>query len=296
MRKQNATVTIIILFSVCIFSVLLVVLALSLNTFDYTAKVSSEDVSSEISSTVEVAAPVSSEMPEAEDARPENVGDKVCYLTFDDGPSLKVTPKILETLDKYNAKATFFVVGNMNDETFSLIEDINEQGHAIGIHSYTHDYAIYKSEEDYFSDIAKLDERIFGKIGIHTKLLRFPGGSSNISHKQYNEGIMPYLINGVVDKGYNYFDWNVGGRDADSTLITYVNGVRQPVPKDAIVRDVFDSVKYKSGDICVLMHDAGDKITTAEALPEIIEGLREMGYRFEALTPEVQKFKFKLPG
>ncbi len=296
MKRQKLSSTLIVIACVLLLSVGVIAFALTQNTLPQNN--TSSDTSF-VNSIVEVITPpAESEIPETEEETvsqiPENTGDKVCYLTFDDGPSLKVTSSILQTLEKYNAKATFFVVGTVGDGNFSLIKDIHEGGHAIGLHSNTHDYAIYKSEEDYFKDIGALEDKIFKQIGVRPEILRFPGGSANISHKQYNEGIMEVLIKSVTEKGYSYFDWNVGGTDANAELMPVVDGKRQPVPKDLIVKDVLDNAKKKDGDICVLMHDSSPKTTTAEALPEIIEGLREMGYRFEPLTPEVTKFKFKI--
>lgn len=101
---------------------------------------------------------------------------KYVYLTFDDGPS-ENTPALLEVLGKNNVKATFFVVYNSNKQYY---QDIVCAGHAIGLHSYTHDYAkIYQSEDAYFADLQQLSDYVKDACGVESKLLRFPGGSSN---------------------------------------------------------------------------------------------------------------------
>lgn len=224
--------------------------------------------------------PVSSSEPEKE---PTGGGtpdvpntEKVCYLTFDDGPSDN-TLKILDTLKKHGAVATFFVVGNAK---IQYIPKIIEGGNAVGLHSNTHNYGIYASADTYFADINALSDKIYNVAGIRPQILRFPGGTSNTISQGYSYGIMKRLSGEVVARGYNYFDWNVSSGDAQVGL----------APKDSIVRSVLEGARGKTG-ICVLMHDAAAKTTTAEALPEIIEGLREMGFKFRVLTKETVGFK-----
>lgn len=142
---------------------------------------------------------------------------KVIYLTFDDGPS-KYTAELLDVLKKHNVKATFFVVGSSYSDIF---ERVVEEGHAIGIHTYTHEFkTIYKNEENYFADLNKVSDLIYEKTGYRTNLLRFPGGSSNTVSKNYNKGIMSRLTASVVEQGYQYFDWNVDSGDAGGTTDT----------------------------------------------------------------------------
>ncbi len=212
---------------------------------------------------------------------PENSGDLVCYLTFDDGPSATVTPKILATLKQYNAKATFFVVGYGK---LDLLEEIHNDGHAIGLHSDTHKWNIYKSSDAYFKDLQSISDKVYNKIGIRPDIIRFPGGSSNTVSRNHCKGIMSKLVVQVEEKGYKYFDWNVDSSDADGNNIA----------KDKIVKSVINGCKDKNGKpkakVCVLMHDLTGKNTTAEALPEIMSELYKMGYRFEALTKDSPVF------
>ena len=197
--------------------------------------------------------------------------EKICYLTFDDGPSDN-TLKILDILDKYEAKATFFVIGNTGK--LDYIKQIHKKGHTIGLHSDTHRYdLIYKSTDAYFKDLNKLSKKIEDLIGIKTKIMRFPGGGSNGVSKKYCRGIMSRLTVQVMAKGYAYFDWNISSGDADAHNV--------PAPK--ITATVLSQAVGKES-ICVLMHDTDAKSTTVEALPFIIEGLSAMGYRFEALS------------
>lgn len=199
-------------------------------------------------------------------------GNKVCYLTFDDGPS-KNTPKILDILKKYNAKATFFVI---NSSDIGYVKRIHDEGHTVGLHTASHNYAqIYSSVDAYFKDLQQISDKVESIIGIKSTVMRFPGGSSNQVSAKHCKGIMTKLVTLVPQKGYSYFDWNVSSGDADSNTPSYTY----------IRNNVLNAAKNKNS-VCVLMHDAAAKTTTVQALPEIIEGLTKMGYRFEALTPE----------
>ena len=197
--------------------------------------------------------------------------DRVCYLTFDDGPSDN-TLKILDILDRYNAKATFFVIGNTGK--LDYFKQIHARGHVVGLHSDPHRYEIiYRSTDAYFADLDAISSKVEQLIGIKSKIIRFPGGGSNGVSKQYCKGIMTRLTNQVKAKGYAYFDWNVSSGDASGNN----------VPANQLVSNVLTQAKNKNS-ICVLMHDNAAKKTTVEALPAMLEGLASMGYRFEGLT------------
>ena len=200
---------------------------------------------------------------------------KVCYLTFDDGPSDN-TLSILDTLDSYGAKATFFVSGDHTK--LEYVSEIHKRGHTIGLHTYTHQIYtsdssnIYNSVESYFHDLYTISNKVEELIGVRSKIIRFPGGSSNVVSKKVNLGIMTTLTREVMIKGYAYFDWNVSSGDA--------NG--KNVSANTIINNVLNGAKNKNS-ICVLMHDSAAKKTTAQALPGIIDGLKKMGFYFEGL-------------
>ena len=199
-------------------------------------------------------------------------GEKVCYLTFDDGPSGN-TPDILKTLSDYNAKATFFVIGTSKTE---YMKNITDEGHSIGLHSATHQYSqIYTSADAYFADLESISNIVESKTGVKSRLIRFPGGSSNSISVNYKKGIMTELTKAVEERGYRYFDWNVSSGDAAGSNM----------PVDFIVNNITNGARDKNS-ICVLMHDSDAKQTTAEALPTVIENLSDMGFRFEKLTEE----------
>ncbi len=199
-------------------------------------------------------------------------GERICYLTFDDGPSDN-TLAILKVLAQYDAKATFFVI---NSSKLDYVQNIVEAGHSVGLHTASHKYdKIYTGTDAFFADLKKVSDRVEKICGEKSMLIRFPGGSSNLVSKKYSAGIMTKLTGMVTEKGYAYFDWNVDSGDADAAN-----------PRVAYIRNhVLNGAKNKNS-ICVLMHDAKAKTNTVKALPEIIEGLQKMGYTFQALTPE----------
>ena len=193
---------------------------------------------------------------------------KTVYLTFDDGPS-SYTPQILDTLDKYGVKATFFV---KNGGKYNyLMKDIVNRGHSIGLHTYSHDYAkIYKSDTAYFNDLNKISDLVFEQTGVRTKIMRFPGGASNTVSRKYSKGIMSRLTKSVKQQGYVYFDWNCSNGDADGA-----NTVQKQLN--------FCSQYSKSAStVIVLMHDT--KKTTRDALPKIIEYYKSCGFKLGVIT------------
>ncbi len=195
---------------------------------------------------------------------------KTVYLTFDDGPS-RYTPEILDVLDKYGVKATFFVI---NGRYNSTMKDIVDRGHQIALHTYSHDYKkIYSSDTAYFNDLQKIHDVVLKETGVDTKIIRFPGGSSNTVSKNYSKGIMSRITKAVGEKGYVYFDWNCSNGDADGA-----NTVQKQLK--------FCSQFPKSASkVIVLMHDT--KKTTLEALPKIIEYYQSCGMNFGVLTTSV---------
>lgn len=198
------------------------------------------------------------------------VTEKTCYLTFDDGPSDN-TLKILDILDQYKVKATFFVMGTGK---LSYVKKIHDAGHTVALHTYSHDYSkIYRSQKAYFEDLEKIGSEVKKYTGVDSKVIRFPGGSSNTVSRSYCNGIMTALSTETANRGYVYFDWNVDSTDA--------SGNNVPVSK------LVNSIKTYGGrnkqDV-VLMHDTAAKDTTVQALPQIIEYYISKGYTFAPLT------------
>ena len=198
-------------------------------------------------------------------------GSKIIYLTFDDGPSAYTT-KLLNILDKYGIKATFFVTGNR----VNLISEEKRRGHTVCIHTYSHDYAkIYKSVDAYFADLNKMNNIIKQQTGSTVNCLRFPGGSSNTVSRKYNKGIMTVLTGEVTARGYRYYDWNIASGDAGET--TSSSGVYNNVVK-----------RLKGGVYNVLFHDS--KSYTVNAIEDIIKYGLAHGYTFLPITSSSPTF------
>lgn len=192
---------------------------------------------------------------------------KIVYLTFDDGPSSNITPKILDILKKNDVKATFFVLGVMCRENPAILKRTRDEGHYIANHSYSHSYKyLYSSTEHFLLDIKKCDDTIVSILGpeYKTKLVRFPGGA-------FSKKTIPYKKE-LKKLGYEYINWNSSIADA-------------AFPHVPVYRMLKNVKAYSSGkkEVVLLMHDSGTKDTTAASLPQIIEYFKSNGYTFETL-------------
>ena len=226
---------------------------------------------SEVQRTVKVVAP----MPD----NAVNPGDKVVYLTFDDGPG-PYTEKLLDILDRYNVKATFFVTNGKPDYQ-NLIAQEAQRGHTVAIHSASHDYAkIYQSVDAYFADFDEMNSIITAQTGKAADLVRFPGGSSNTVSRKYSPGIMTELTKEVVQKGYKYYDWNINSGDAGETT-----------DPNVIIENVTSKLS-KDRENVILMHDI--KPYTRDALERIIKIVKERGYQFDKITTKTDMMVQKI--
>lgn len=184
------------------------------------------------------------------------------YLTFDDGPS-ENTAKILDILKERNIKATFFVIGQEDEESKALYKRIVAEGHTLGMHSFSHKYdVIYKSLDAFKEDMEHLQSYLKEVTGVTPTIMRFPGGSSN---KVANVDIQE-LIRYVKEQGLTYYDWNVVSGDATSQVYT---------PDELVENVMSDVVKYDTS--VVLMHDTSAKASTVDALVPMIDQLQALG-------------------
>ncbi len=191
------------------------------------------------------------------------------YLTFDDGPKSGTTNVILDILKEEGVLATFFVTNSGPDE---LILRAYQEGHSIALHTASHDYSyIYSSVEHYFQDLFIVQERVKRITGYESKIIRFPGGSSNTISRRYSGGIMSTLTKEVLQKGYRYYDWNIDSKDAESGTHT----------ADEIAQNVISSLSKNKVNM-VLLHDI--KSSTRDALQKIICYGKENGYTFDKIT------------
>ena len=193
-----------------------------------------------------------------------NDGTKIAYLTFDDGPSVN-TKKILNILNQNNIKASFFLIGKNAEEHRNLVREELADGDVVGNHTYSHQLN-YKEEPAIFvNDINKCEEVLKSILGpsYKLKLVRFPGGS-------FGPKLVPFR-DAVAKAGYKFIDWNDEIGDA--------NGSNMSVP--TLLKNLKKYTLQKT--VVILMHDAGAKKTTVQALPQIIQYLKSKGYSFDTL-------------
>lgn len=204
-------------------------------------------------------------------------GEKVIYLTFDDGPC-SYTEKLLDVLDRHNIKVTFFVTG-ANSSYYHLIGEAHRRGHTIAIHTYSHVYAdIYSSVDAYLADFNKIKEIVVAQTGQEPWLFRFPGGTNNTVSKKHCTGIMTILAQEMVLRGYDYCDWNVSSADTGGGAT-----------EQTVINSVINGISGKNAAY-VLQHDI--RKFSVEAVEEIIEWGKNNGYVFKAIDRDTPLIKF----
>lgn len=209
-----------------------------------------------------------------------NIEKKYAYLTFDDGPSQN-TDKILDILKEKEVKATFFVVGKEGETAKKRYKKIVEEGHSLGIHSYSHDYDyIYRSLDNYKKDILKLKDYLQEVTGEEVWLYRFPGGSSNSVSKIPIQECIEFL----QEEELVYYDWNASSEDA---VVVNADGSRlnHNILKDAL--------RYNNA--MILMHDLYECNGTVDGLGTLIDRLKEEGYEILPITSETQPIQHVKP-
>lgn len=198
------------------------------------------------------------------------------YLTFDDGPSQR-TSEILDILKEENVKATFFIIGKDGVKEKEILKRIVEEGHTLGIHTYSHVYdSIYESVETYLEDFSKTYHLIYETTGVRPEVFRFPGGSIN----PYNAHDYEEIIAEMTRRGFTCYDWNASSGDAAAranAASVLSNSIASSENKDRII---------------LLMHDSVGKTYTVSALSEIIESYRAKGFNFERITNDVTPIAF----
>lgn len=196
----------------------------------------------------------------------KEINYKIAYLTFDDGP-YHLTHKFLETLEKYNVKATFFTIGldkekcydDRNQSCQELYSKIAKQGHTMANHTYSHSifYGLYNSSDSFINDVKRQEELIKNKTGITTNIVRFPGGSSS------SKNLKNDIINKLRDSGYGWVDWTASNGDGGyiKDTETAMNNFKNTINQDIEV---------------ILFHDYS--YITLSILPEVIEYLQSQNY------------------
>lgn len=190
----------------------------------------------------------------------DTAGIKVVFLTFDDGPN-QHTGEVLDILNEYDAKGTFFTTLHDNENAKASYQRIVAEGHTLANHTSSHDYSLYNNPEAFYADVDALDQyqkKVTGQTET-SHVFRFPGGSSNANET---------CVQGIVNRGWNYSDWNVSSGDGSS----------DPPPKDVVAQTVIAGCR--SNDVSVVLCHAELKPETRSALPTIIETLQSEGYTF----------------
>lgn len=195
--------------------------------------------------------------------------EKVVYFTFDDGPSTTITPKLLDLLKEENVPATFFVLGKCVEDHPELVKREFDEGHFVANHGYTHSYAsIYKSSDAVYNEYVQCEKAVqiaLDNPNYHTRLFRFPGGSSGGKYHNLKQQAKDYMWS----KGIANTNWNALNGDAEG-----VKGANN------LYNRMVETVG-RQGTIILLMHDAADKKDTLEYLPRAIKYFRDRGYTFK---------------
>ena len=196
-------------------------------------------------------------------------GEKVVYLTFDDGPDPDNTPIILDILNKNQVKGTFFVIGTQVEKHPELLRRIYADGHAIGNHSYNHIYReLYQSVASYLGQLYRTDDIIRKELGVRPRISRAPGGSAGSFSKVYWDKLK--------DDGYIEVGWNISSGDASAAKAgQIVSNIRYQLNQ-----------KFLWNHAIVLMHDGRGHSETVKALPDIIKLFKEQGFEFRVINAE----------
>lgn len=208
---------------------------------------------------------------------PTETEEKVVYLTFDDGPTPQVTDAILDVLKTHDVKATFFIVGKEIKGRENVLRRIYEEGHGIGLHTYSHNFKIiYKNPESFIMEMEKTENTINEVLGtqLDFPIIRFPGGSAGRLNKKF------YSL--LCEKGYKIFDWNVDLQDG-------IKGHLSPC-------DFLENAKKcsdKSTRRIILAHCNSNNKNTCEALDDIITYYHSQGYTFKAIDNTTNPYFYK---
>ena len=195
--------------------------------------------------------------------------EKVVYLTFDDGPTLRATPRVLDILKEENVKASFFVIGKYVDKHPELVKRAYDDGHYIANHGYDHsNKKLYESNTSFINEVKKTDIEIGKAIGIDnycSHIFRFPNGYMSPNNKSQKKVSAKLL----QEMDYVYVDWNCLNNDSVKKYSNY-----------QLLNNLKKSAKNK-GTLVVLMHDTSDVNDTPSILKDSIDYLKSEGYVFK---------------
>lgn len=201
---------------------------------------------------------------------------KSIYLTFDDGPSETVTNKILDILKQENVKATFFVIGYKFEGREDVLKRIKNEGHSIGLHTFTHDYKkIYENDNSFIDEMDKSGIKLKNIIGFSPKIIRFPSGSKGHLNATF--------LDKLHSHGYKIFDWNICLSD----------GIDHNTPVNKLC-DEGTKKCINPNKVFLLAHCSGENDNTCKALPQIIKHYKDLGYEFRTITESTPEYHFRV--
>ena len=181
-----------------------------------------------------------------------NPSEKVIYLTFDDGPNPEVTPRVLDILDEFEAKATFFCVGENVMKHPEIFQEVKHRGHAVGNHTFNHVKGTEKTVKEYVDNVGKAHEYI------HSKLFRPPHGRITLS--QVNK----------LKADFKIIMWD---------FITY--DFDRQVTSTEILKEV--KLRSRNGSVVIFHDSLKARKNVLEALPEALRYWKKEGYEVKAL-------------
>lgn len=203
---------------------------------------------------------------------------KTIYLTFDDGPSFKVTDNVLDILKENEVNATFFLIGNQIQGKEDVVKRIYDEGNAIGLHTYTHKInKIYSSDDAFIEEMIKCRNEINRVIGVSPNIIRFPCGS--------DRRLNPTNLKKLHNKGFKIYDW-----DLDNT-----DGMNPNLSPDVLYRKAIKGSENRN-NIILLLHCTDMQKNTCKALPRIIEYYKSKGYEFKIITEDTPELFFHMKG
>ncbi len=201
---------------------------------------------------------------------------KVIYLTFDDGPSYKVTNDVLDILKENKINATFFLIGNQIKGKEDVVKRIYNEGNGIGLHTYTHKLnKIYSSEDAFIKEMIKCRNEINSVIGVSPNIIRFPCGSNTHLNKKY--------VKRLHDEGFKIYDW-----DLDNT-----DGLNSRLSPDILYRKAIKGSENRQ-KIILLLHCTDMHKNTCKALPRIIKYYKSKGFEFKVITEDTPESYFHM--
>lgn len=244
--------------------------------FEETSEKSNEAVNVEDNKTTNEKSKEKSNIEDEENKAVVNNKKKIIYLTFDDGPSHKVTNNVLDILKENKINGTFFLIGNQIKGKEDIVKRIYNEGNGLGLHSYTHNYKkIYGNEDNFIKEMFDCRNEVKRVVGISPNIIRFPGGSS----KRLSKG---FLIK-LHEKNLKIYDWNLDNCDGLKPKTS---------PEELYEKAIEGSGKKKK--IILLLHCTDVHENTYKALNKIIKYYKSKGYEFRTITEETAELYFPI--